>query len=237
LAKVEDRPLQQDRPLQGQQGPGSTRSSETTNYEVGKLTRHVISPQGQLARLSVAVILDDERVQTKAADGAVTSTTKPWEPAGLQRIQNLVVAAVGLDQKRGDQLTVENISFETPAEIAEPPAPGFSDQAMDIVRTHWPAALRGVAIMLLASFAIFGVLRPLARRAGSIAAAPALPAAAAAARLPTVQEMEGAIESELDARAGPKRLPALTKRVAKLASDEPEQLARVVRGWIAEGDR
>jgi flagellar biosynthesis/type III secretory pathway M-ring protein FliF/YscJ len=29
----------------------------------------------------------------------------------------------------------------------------------------------------------------------------------------------------------------LTKRVAKLASDEPEQLARIVRGWIAEGDR
>jgi flagellar biosynthesis/type III secretory pathway M-ring protein FliF/YscJ len=29
----------------------------------------------------------------------------------------------------------------------------------------------------------------------------------------------------------------LTKRVAKLASDEPEQLARIVRGWIAEEDR
>jgi flagellar M-ring protein FliF len=228
----------EDRPLQtGGPGVGNTRSSETMNYEVGKLTRHVISPQGQLARLSVAVILDDERVQTKAADGAVTTTTKAWEPAGLQRVQNLVVAAVGLDQKRGDQLTVENISFEVPAEIEMPPPPGFSDTAMDLVRTHWPAALRGLAILLLASFAIFGVLRPLARRAGTMAAVPALPAAATAARLPTVQELEGAIESELDAKAGPKRLPALTKRVAKLANDEPEQLARVVRGWIAEGDR
>jgi len=225
--------------LSGPLGTGSSRSSETTNYEVGKLTRHVISPQGQLARLSVAVILDDERVPSKAADGAVTTTTKAWEPAGLQRIQNLVIAAVGLDLKRGDQLTVENISFEVPAEIPEPPVPGFSDQAMEILKTQWPAALRGAAILMLASFAIFGVLRPLARRAGSMAAVPALPAAAAAARLPTVQEMEGAIESELEAKGGGqgKRLPALTKRVTKLAGDEPEQLARVVRGWIAEGDR
>ena len=244
-AKGEDRPLPNTPQnaatvaLSGPLGTGSSRSSETTNYEVGKTTRHVISPQGQLERLSVAVILDDERVASKAADGTVTTTAKPWEPAGLQRIQNLVVAAVGLDQKRGDQLTVENISFEVPAEIPEPPAPGFSDQAMEILKTQWPAALRGVAILLLASFAIFGVLRPLARQAGPLAVTPALPAAAAAARLPTVQEMEGAIESELEAKGGGqgKRLPALTKRVTKLAGDEPEQLARVVRGWIAEGDR
>jgi flagellar biosynthesis/type III secretory pathway M-ring protein FliF/YscJ len=34
-----------------------------------------------------------------------------------------------------------------------------------------------------------------------------------------------------------RRLPVLTQRVAKLANDEPEQLARIVRGWIAEERR
>jgi flagellar M-ring protein FliF len=220
-------------------GTGSSRSAETTNYEVGRVTRHTVSPQGQLARLSVAVILDDERVTTKAADGTAQTTTRTWEPAGLQRIQSLVTAAVGLDAKRGDQLTVENIPFDVPMEIPEPAAPGFSDQALDVVKENWPAAARGLAIVLVASFALFGVLRPLARRAATAAAAPALPAPASAARLPTVQEMEGTIDAELEAaRAGqPKRLPVLTKRVAKLANDEPEQLARIVRGWIAEGDR
>ena len=223
----------------GPTGTGSSRSSETTNYEVGRVTRHTLSPQGQLARLSVAVILDDERTTTKAADGTTATTTKAWEQAGLQRIQKLVTAAVGLDQQRGDQLTVENIAFETPAEIAEPPAPGVGQQVLEGMKTYWPSALRGVGIILVASFAIFGVLRPLARRTATIAAAPSLPAPAAAARLPTVQEMEGTIDAELEAaRAGqPKRLPVLSKRVAKLASDEPEQLARIVRGWIAEGDR
>lgn len=93
-------------------GSGPGRSTETTNYEVGKLVRTTISPQGQLARLSVAVVLDDERVSAPGPDGAVQASTRPWESEGLQRIQSIVSAAVGLDAARGDQLTVENIAFD-----------------------------------------------------------------------------------------------------------------------------
>ena len=217
------------------------RSSETINYNVGKVTRHTVSPQGQLARLSVAVVLDDERVTTKAADGTAQIANKPWEAAGIQRIQGIVSAAVGLDTERGDQLTVENIAFDAAPEDAAPVPTGISTQFTEIAKEHWPAALRGVAILLIALFALFGVLRPLARRATGLATAPALPASTASgARLPTVQEMEGQIEAELDALAATsegRRLPVLTQRVAKLANDEPEQLARIVRGWIAEEQR
>jgi len=216
-------------------GPG--RTTETTNYEVSKTTRHTVSPQGQLARLSVAVILDDERVAGSAAGAA--STTKPWEATGIQRIQGLVAAAVGLDKERGDQLTVENIAFDIPQEQATPAAPGVGTQITDAMKQQWPMALRGLGVLLIASFALFGVLRPLMRRATSLAAVPALPSGkGAAARLPTVQEMEGQIDAELDAAASGqnRRLPVLTQRVVKLANDEPEQLARIVRGWIAEGD-
>jgi flagellar M-ring protein FliF len=102
------------------------RATETTNYEVSRLTRHTVSPQGQLAKLSVAVILDDERATAKAADGTMTSSNKPWDQAGLQRIQGLVAAAVGLDKDRGDQLTVENISFDQPKDEPEPAAPAWA---------------------------------------------------------------------------------------------------------------
>ena len=216
------------------------RTSETTNYEVGRTTRHTISPQGALARLSVAVILDDERVTAKNADGTAATTTKPWEAEGKQRIHNLVAAAVGLDAERGDVLTVENIAFDVP-DVEPVPAPTpVSQQAVDVIKEYWPAAIRGVGIFALAAFALFGILRPMSRRLASRTAAPALPAAAtASARLPTIKEMENQIEAELNAatsgQAG--RLPVLTKRVAKLANDEPEQLARIVRGWIADEQR
>ena len=200
-----------------------------------------MSPQGQLARLSVAVILDDERVTTKAADGTATTTTKPWEAAEIQRLQGLVAAAVGLDTKRGDQLTVENISFEVPAvEVASRRRPAFGTQSWTASSKHWPSALRGVGILLVASFALFGILRPLARRATTLArGAGAARAAAAAARLPTVSGDGRSDRRRARRRAGPdsRRLPVLTKRVAKLASEEPEQLARIVRGWMAEEQR
>lgn len=219
-----------------------SKSQETTNYVVGKVTRHTVSPEGQLARLSVAVVLDDERTTAKAADGTVQTTAKPWDQAGIQRIQGIVSAAVGLDADRGDQLTVENIAFDSsPDDLTPVPPAGIGTQVTEIAKEHWPSALRGLAIFLVAIFALFGVLRPLARRATGLASAPALPApASSAARLPTVQEMEGQIEAELDAMAANsegRRLPVLTQRVAKLANDEPEQLARIVRGWIAEEHR
>src|SRR5690606_930733 len=117
------------------------RMSETTNYEVGRLTRHTVSPQGSLARLSVAVLLDDERVTTRGENGAAQTTTRPWEPQGIQRIQGLVAAAVGLDPARGDQLTVENITFEAPQPEPDAPPVPMSQQAIDTVKEYWPSAL------------------------------------------------------------------------------------------------
>jgi flagellar M-ring protein FliF len=217
--------------------PAPGRTSETTNYEIGRLTRHTVSPQGSLARLSVAVILDDERVTSTGEDGTTAVSTRPWEQEGIQRIQALVAAAVGLDPSRGDQLTVENITFEplqSEPELAPTPV---TQQVLDGVKQQWPAALRGLGILAIAMFALFGVLRPVARRVMGMPAPPALPAGAGtSARLPTIKEMEGQLDADLDA-AGSGRLPVLTKRVAKLANEEPEQLARIVRGWIAEEHR
>jgi len=225
--------------------PGLTmpgRSSETTNYEVSRMTRHTVSGLGQLSRLSVAVIVDDQRVPAKGAGGAgetttTTTTTKPWDPAEIQRLQSLVSAAVGLDAKRGDQLTIENMSFEVPPVEPEPVAPGMGVQILDGVKQNWPSALRMIGILLIALFALFGILRPLAKRATTMTA-PALPApATAAARLPTISEMEGHLDDDGFSAGGHKRMPVLTKRVAKLANEEPEQLARIVRGWMAEDQR
>ncbi len=213
-----------------------SRTSETTNYEVSKVTRHTVEGLGKISRLSVAVIVDD-RAPAKAADGSTPAKGAAWEPAEIQRLQGLVAAAVGLDPKRGDQVTVENMSFDTPVEEPEPPAPTVSVRMMDGLKEYGPSAMRLITIVAVAMFALFGILRPLARRATASATTPALPSpAVAAARLPTISEMEGQIDDGSGA-PGQRRLPVLTKRVAKLANEEPEQLARIVRGWMAEDQR
>lgn len=226
---------------------GGGRMSETTNFEVSKLTRHRVSPRGQLARLSVAVLLDDERVTTKTPEGAVQTSTKTRDAAELQRIQGLVAAAVGLDTTRGDQLTVENISFEQPTEELPAPPAALWERVTDFSSQHWETLFRTTGIVVLATLAIFGVIRPMLKTTRPVAA-PALAAASASAelpvtgstaRLPTIEELEGQIEAELDATTAnvPRRLPVLSKRVAKLANDQPEQIARIMRGWLTEEER
>jgi flagellar M-ring protein FliF len=226
---------------------GTTRNSETTNYEVSKLTRHRLSPQGQLARLSVAVIVDDAHAAVApAAPGAAPAAPAP--PAKgtartqeeMQRIQKIVSAAVGFDQQRGDQLTVENIGFDAPTDDV-PMAPATWKQTVsDISHQYGMQIFRTVSILLLAILALFTVIRPMTKRAFAPAPRELAAGIAPGDRPRTIEEMEAAALTGTPAVALPMdaahRLPLLARQVGRLATDEPEQLARIVRGWLAEED-
>jgi len=210
------------------------RTAETTNFEVSKLTRHTTAPPGQVARLSVAVILDDERVTATDKDGKTTTTAKPRSPEALQRIQQLVATSVGLDTERGDQITVENISFTETTPEPEGPTPWWrtavpSAQGMQVVR--------GVGILVLAVLTLLFVVRPLMQKA---LVPPPLPTVVAELQSPrTVADIEGELEANLDqmmASRGDARLPVLTKRLLKTADQEPEQMAKLVRSWLTEAE-
>jgi flagellar M-ring protein FliF len=215
----------------------AARTVETTNYEVSRLTRHTIVPQGQLSRLSVAVILDDERTTTTDASGAVQVSNKPRSAEVIERVQRLVAAAVGLDPARGDQLTVENIAFGDQAPVADPPAGPMWQELPRKVAPYAPQVLRTVAIIGLGVLAILMVLRPMMR---SVLAATALPHAIGPGDMPrTVAEMEGAIDGGLDAALADgeaRRVPLLSRRIAKRTDQQPEEMARLVRNWITDGE-
>lgn len=221
------------------------RTTETTNFEVSKLTRHTIAPRGDVARLSVAVILDNARTTTKDAQGVSQTSVKSRTQQDMERIRSLVAAAVGLDTERGDQLTVENIAFdETPVEEVAPA--GWLQKITPEVNEYAPLALRSLVVLLIGAIGFFGLLRPMVR---ATFPQPALPEMAGGGSSPmgipqiarTVEDMEGEIEAELDANAplspGARRLPVLTKRIAKKAESEPEQVARLVRSWLVEEEK
>lgn len=227
--------------------PSTSRNAETTNYEVSRTTRHVVQPAGEISRLSVAVILDDEHVLRKGEDGRSRAARAPRKPEELQKIHGLVAAAVGFDPERGDQLTVENVAFEEPlVDDAAPPSvlERFAPQIREGSR------LGVVLLIALAAFLLF--LRPLIRRAGFLQASertkerekqPEQIAAAPPPQLPrTVADLESQIEAEIDAAAAEKlpesrRLPVLTRRVSTISLKEPENVAKLLRSWIHEQER
>ena len=228
-------------------GPSSSRNAETTTYEVSRTTRHMIQPPGEVARMSVAVILDDDQVAKTGAEGATTLERTPRTPEEIQKIQGLVAAAVGLETTRGDQLTVENVTFDEPVFVEPAPAPFYERYAPQM----WEGGRIG-AVVLIAVLAFFMFVRPMVRRAGvkpaamvavSAATPEAIPAAAVAARggLRTVSEMESEIDAELDALtakyAEDRRLPVLTRRVSSVTVNEPESVAKLLRTWINDQER
>jgi flagellar M-ring protein FliF len=91
--------------------PERVRQSEVTNYEVNKTVRHTIQPKGAVRRLSVAVILDHKTIWNKAKDGKVTSRPEPRSAQEIGSYRELVLAAVGFNEERGDVVKVENVAF------------------------------------------------------------------------------------------------------------------------------
>jgi flagellar M-ring protein FliF len=206
------------------------RSQEITNYEVSKVVRHTVRPRGDIARLSVAVIVDDDHVTTKAQDGTVSASRKARAPEQMQKIQALVSAAVGLDPARGDQLTVENISFDEIVADDEP-APSVLRQAAPVLKEVGRVA----AVLALGVIAILFIGRPLVHR--GLAPAGAAAGGRVLHQLPrTIQELEGELEAQLDAAAAvqDRRVPVLTKRLAGMTQQEPENAARLLRTWLVE---
>ena len=154
-------------------GPlGPSRNTESTNYEVSRLTRRTVSPAGDTARLSVAVILDDARVAKKQQDGTFVMVKAPRTKDELQKVQALVAAAVGLDTQRGDLLTVEHMSFDDPPQ-EEVKAPSIVERYTEQV-TEFSKLGLGLG-MLFVLFLL--VIRPLMKR---LSKTPAVAAAVAA---------------------------------------------------------
>jgi flagellar M-ring protein FliF len=229
-------------------GPGSSRNAETTTYEVSRTTRHTLQPPGEVARLSVAVILDDDHVAKAGKDGQPTMTRRSRTPEELQKIQSLVAAAVGLEPDRGDLITVENVAFDEPVVFEEPPSPFYQRYSPQI----WEGG-RIAAVLMIAVGGFFLIIRPMMRRIGiqpapavALAAAGAAAAQAVATAVPgrgprTVAEMESEIDAQLDALtaqyAEDRRLPVLTRRISSVTVNEPESVAKLLRNWISDTER
>jgi flagellar M-ring protein FliF len=229
----------------------NNRQSEVTNYEVSKVTRHKVSPAGQLSRLSVAVLVDDIRKVVRADDGTETVEATPRTPEELQRLHALVASAVGLVPDRGDQLTVENIGFDLPdpgpALEYGPPVPTW--QVMwEQAQRNWKvvAGVFGGLVALIALF--FGIRSFRKRGAKKPVALPATVPGMAGPRLATAggapiaaanaSAAAAAIAGgEDDDDSNPALPPSPSRQLARLAQTEPEQLARIVRGWLAEEER
>ncbi|MEA1989483.1 MAG: flagellar basal-body MS-ring/collar protein FliF [Pseudomonadota bacterium] len=130
----------------------SSSEKKTKNYELDRTVSHIKNSVGNIHRLSVAVVLDDKI----SLDEEGLIVRQPLDEAELLRYRRLVSDTVGLDETRGDTLSVVNASFVV--------APTEELETAPIWQESWfwnlvKQLLAGLAVLII----IFGVIRPMLR--------------------------------------------------------------------------
>lgn len=92
--------------------PTFNKEDRTVNYEIGKVTSHIVEPMGKLNRVSVAVVVDGMYKQVEKEGGH-----QEWEyfartEEEMAKYENIVKGAIDFDVSRGDTVQIVNIPFE-----------------------------------------------------------------------------------------------------------------------------
>lgn len=135
----------------------SSKTNESTTYEIGSTRSETTTEAGAVQRVSVAVLVNG--IYDVGKDGKVIY--KPRSAEEIARLKTLVESAIGFEAKRGDSVSVESLRFmDYSMDVGEPVGPTLmqrlSNNSVAILR--W---LLGLAVVALAL--IFGVRPVLAK--------------------------------------------------------------------------
>lgn len=217
--------------------PQSASKSAVRNFELDKTITHTRMATGQLRRLSVAVVIDNQRIYGE--EGEVIS--RPYSQEDVNRFSNLVKQAIGYDVSRGDQVTVSNVTFMTPETMEALPEIPLWEQGWFIDLMKQLAAV--VVVLLL----IFAVLRPAMRTL--IGKDPEESKALAddsvqydkngvPIAIPAEDGEEDDIQSmeteDLLLLEAPQSYEKRLEYVRKLVDEDPKLVATVIKTWVAE---
>lgn len=163
LTVASNLPQEEGAAASGASSNTSKNSSENIAYEINETRTEVEKLPGQIERISIAVLLNEQSlgIDPAAADAATIREKM------ISDLQALVTSGAGLNMERGDSISVELMPFQEVAQTDMVPAPGMIQQLVE--RYLWSglqALLLGVVVIALA----FGVVRPmLAQKEGAAA--------------------------------------------------------------------
>lgn len=193
----------------------ASRSEESTNYEVSKVVRKLVESVGAVKNVSVAVLMADRR--TAGADGA-EAVYVPRNAKELAEVEQMIKSALGIDEKRGDQIVVVSRPFE----------PGFEDEPLDAPRPvenlyHYlpllKYALLGIAALLLYLLLLRPLLKTLQGEAKRVE------------HYKTVEQLEAELAAQ-DPLPGVMADPAVKLRNEVLQGQAFP--AQVIRNWLKD---
>jgi flagellar M-ring protein FliF len=186
----------------------------TENYEITKREKHVIETVGAVKRLSIAVIVDN------------------LQPQQVNSIKNAVIAAAGLDLGRGDQVAVENVSFDRSAEKNEQ----YKTDALTREKFNTTVMSLGVIIGILV-FSLFFLRSTLKPKAIREKLRRQIEMASASAK--AEEEVEVPLEAVPSAAelAEAQKRAEMKRQITKIARENPKIIVQLIKRWLTEEKR
>jgi flagellar M-ring protein FliF len=234
---------QQNPPRTGGNLTTSSRRSESVTFQSSRTTKHTKLPQGAVKRLSIAVLVD-QGSKWEGQGNQLHRVALPPDPEKLKAIQSLIGTLVGLDQQRGDQLTVEALPFDgmsaaEPAPVGTPQPQKKNDVPLTIETLKKnPIALWGSVggAVVLISLVGFVLMRGRKRQV-SFETREALPAPDSQTATPVPAPDRAIINSAEASRLPalmPSRTEVLLKQLQESGNTNAEAWVGILRGWLSE---
>ncbi|NMB41472.1 MAG: flagellar M-ring protein FliF [Firmicutes bacterium] len=184
------------------------RREETVNYEIGESSQRTITAPGKILCLHTSVVIDNGQ--------------NPLAQQQIQQVNNLISAAIGFDEERGDLVSVEGMSFDRSFEEKMDTALAEAEQLQqrqDLIRQ---AVTGGVIIIvfILLLIAWRRWRRALREEQERVPTAPE-----------TLEQLI-ALEEEEIPELSPEETPQ--GRVRKMIDSNLEVAISILRSWIIE---
>ena len=197
--------------------PVNQSTSAMRNYELDKTITHTRKESGQIRRLSVAVIIDDQ--EFVGEDGV--SVMQSLSEVDIEEFGRLAREAIGFDEARGDTVVVFNRPFQ-PEEVIAPiePLPIWEQSWMwNMVKQ----VLIGLSVLLI----VLLILRPAVKKLNTTS-------------VPTLENDETDTADTVDDKSGALESPPVVygdilNMARAMAAEDPKRVAMLVKDWV--GDR
>lgn len=129
-------------------GGGQSHTESIKNYEITKSMHYVKATSPKIKAISVAIIVDNEKVFDKKTKKMVT---KPFPTNKLDQLTELIKSTIGFNKERGDRVTVINSSFLA-EKIEAPGKTPFWEQPLFL---EWSKQLVGILLGFVLLFIIY----------------------------------------------------------------------------------
>ncbi|MEU2348225.1 flagellar basal-body MS-ring/collar protein FliF [Modestobacter sp. NPDC049651] len=192
------------------------KESTTDNNAVGKTTQTVDGAPGAVKRLTVSVVMDNQKA------GALNQ----------QQIQDLIGNAVGLDVARGDAITVAAMPFDTTAakqaaaDLAAAAAAEKNAQMWKMIKTGGIAAAIGLVVLI-------AWLRSRRRREEEYEELEAVDEPLQLDPL-QVQSVRDVVVDDREAELMAAQREKVRGEISAMVSDKPDEVATMLRSWFAD---